>query len=310
MIVLFSSKSDDAARWRAELAARVPDLDFRVWPDEVGDRADIEFALVWGPKRGEMRRYPNLKAIFSLGAGVDHVLRDPDLPGGVPVVRLVDAGLTRGMVEYVLHWVLHYHREFHLYARDQRARRWRSRPPPAAGDRRVGILGLGHLGRASAAPLVELGFRLAGWSRTPKDMDRVESFHGEAGMAPFLARTDILVCLLPLTPATAAIVDRTSLAALPAGAAFINAARGGHVVEADLLAALDSGHLTGATIDAFDDEPLPRDHPFWSHPKVVVTPHVASVTNPKTAAAEVAEDMRRILRGQAPRHVVDRRRGY
>jgi glyoxylate/hydroxypyruvate reductase A len=310
MIVLFSSPGDDPGRWRDGLARHLPDLDFRVWPDEVGDPAEIDVALVWAPKRGELARYPNLKGIFSLGAGVDHLLKDPDLPAGVPIVRLVDEGLTQGMVEYVLHGVLHAHREFPLYAALERRREWRTRPTPETAARRVGILGLGHLGRAAAAPLVGLGFAVAGWSRTAKQVDGVEGFHGAGGLQPFLARTDILVCLLPLTPQTAGIIDADAIAALPAGAFVINAARGGHVVDADLIAGLDSGHLAGAILDVFHAEPLPAAHPFWAHPKVVVTPHMASITNTTSAARNVAANMKRLLAGESPDDVVDLGRGY
>ncbi len=310
MILLFSSKGDDSEPWRAALTEHIPELDFRVWPHGVGDPADIEFALVWAPKPGEMRRYPNLRAILSLGAGVDHILGDPDLPPGVPIVRLVDRGLTRGMVEYVVHRVLHYHREFDLYARLQQERRWQTRRSPDPAGRRVGILGLGHIGRACAAALLGFGFPIAGWSRTPKDVPGVESFHGGEGLMPFLGRTDILVCLLPLTAETAGIIDARALAALPEGAFLINAARGGHLVDEDLLAALDRRHLAGATLDVFHDEPLPEDHPFWRHPMVAVTPHMASITDTATAAQEVAANMRRIEAGETPHHVVDPKRGY
>ena len=310
MIVLFSSKGDDPAGWREGLARHIPDLDFRNWPDAIGDPADIDFALVWAPRKGELKRYPNLKGIFSLGAGVDHLLRDSDLPEGVPIVRLIDEGLTQGMTEYVVHWVLHAHREFSFYADRQRHRDWNKRPMAVATDRRVGILGLGELGRAAAAPLVGLGFCVAGWSRTAKRVDGVEGFHGADGLAPFLARTEILVCLLPLTPETAGVIDAGAIATLPKGAVVINAARGGHVVDGDLIAGLDSGHLDGAVLDVFHTEPLPTDHPFWTHPKVIVTPHVASITNTTSATRNVAANMKRLLAGERPAEVVDLGRGY
>ncbi len=310
MAILFSSKTDDPEPWRATLAGHFEDLDFRVWPDDGGDPADIEFALVWAQKEGALKRYPNLRAIFSLGAGVEHILRDQDLPAGVPIVRLVDAQLTRDMTEYVLAWVLYYHRDHHRYRALQAAREWRALPPVAAADRRVGILGLGELGRASATALAGLGFRVRGWSRTAKEIEGVTCFHGAGGLGDFLEEAEILVCLLLLTPETRRIVDGALLAALPAGACFVNAARGGHVVAADLVAALDSGHVAAATLDVFEPEPLPADDPLWSHPGVTVTPHVASITNPGTAAAEIAEDIRRIRAGGAARHVVDPAKGY
>lgn len=311
MALLFSSKGDDSARWRAELKARLPDLDFRVWPDDIGDPLEIEYALAWRPKPGALRAFSNLKAIFSLGAGVDHVFCDPDLPAGVPVVRLVDKALTRNMIEYVLHWVLHHHRGFHQYAELQRRGEWRTLPIPDPPERkRVGIMGLGVLGSAVARALLGLGFTVAGWSRTPKQIDDVDSYAGDDGLAPFLSRLNILVCLLPLTPETSGIIDRRTLSALPAGAFVINVARGGHVIEEDLLAALHSGHVAGATLDVFREEPLPEGHPFWRHPRVTVTPHVASQTDPRSAADEVAANIRRIRAGERPINIADPNQGY
>jgi glyoxylate/hydroxypyruvate reductase A len=311
MALLFSSGADDPARWRAELNARLPDLDFRVWPDAVGDPLDIEYALAWRPKPGALRAFPNLKAIFSLGAGVDHLFRDPDLPAGVPVVRLVDKALTRNMTQYVLHWVLHHHRAFQQYAELQHRGEWRTLPVPDPPERRrVGVMGLGVLGKAVARALLGLGFTVAGWSRTPKHVAGVESFAGDAGLAPFLGRLDVLVCLLPLTPETGGIIDKRTLSALPAGAYLINVARGGHLVDEDLVEALDSGHVAGATLDVFREEPLPEAHPFWAHPRVAVTPHIASQTDPRSAADEVAANIRRIRAGERPINIADPTRGY
>ena len=310
MAILFSSKTDDPEAWRAALAQHFDDLDFRVWPDDAGDPADVEFALVWAQKEGALKRYPNLRAIFSLGAGVEHILRDRDLPAGVPIVRLVDAQLSRDMTEYVLGWVLYYHRDHHRYRALQAAREWRPLAPVSAADRPVGILGLGELGRASAAALANLGFRVRGWSRTAKEIEGVTCFRGADGLGDFLVGTEILVCLLPLTPETRGIVDGALLAALPAGACLVNAARGGHVVAADLVAALDRGHIAAATLDVFVPEPLPAADPLWRHPGVTLTPHVASITNHKTAGAEIARDIHRILAGGVARHVVDPAKGY
>jgi glyoxylate/hydroxypyruvate reductase A len=226
------------------------------------------------------------------------------------VVRLVDRALTQGMSEYVLYWVIHYHRRMGDYADMVARKQWANLLQADTRLRRVGILGLGELGTDAARKLVALEFDVAGWSRSPKDIDGVESFTGEAGLAPFLARTEILACLLPLTPETEGIINRDTLAALPEGAVVINSARGGHVVEDDLLAALDSGHIAGATLDVFRTEPLPAEHPFWGHPKVTVTPHMASLTVPHSAAQWIAENIRRIERGEAPLNVVDLKTGY
>jgi len=310
MALLFSCSWADHEAWRAAFAAEMPDLEFRLWPDEIGDPAEIDFALVWAPERGDLRRYENLRAIFSLGAGVDHVLRDPDLPTDVPLVRLVDPVLTQRMTEYVAHWVMHYHRDFHRFAAQQRHADWREWPTRDRDTRSVGILGLGELGGAAAHALAQAGFRVAGWSRSAKEIDGVESFVGASAFHPFLARTEILVCLLPLTPETEGIIDSEALSALPEGAAVINAARGGHLVEDELLQALDSGHVSGATLDVFRTEPLPGDHPFWRHPAVTITPHIAALNDPRSATASIAANIRRIRSGHAPVHVVDRTRGY
>lgn len=312
MAILFSSKGDDAERWRNALAAEIPDLNFRIWTPDVatiGDPAAIEFGLAWGPKKGAFKDLPNLKAIFSLGAGVDHLI-DRDLPPGVPVVRLVDPGLTRGIREYVLYWTIHYHRRFAEYADSSAAGKWQQLPQADTRKRRVGIMGLGILGADAAAHLRALEFDVAGWSRSAKTLDGVESFHGADGLAAFLARTEILVCLLPLTPETAGIINADTLSQLPKGAFVINAARGPHVVDTDLIQALDSGHLKAATLDVFHTEPLPADHPFWPHPKINMTPHAASLTTPETAALAVADNIRRIRAGDAPAPIVDPDTGY
>jgi glyoxylate/hydroxypyruvate reductase len=273
--LMFCSNEDPPERWGKALTSLMPDLDFRVWP-EVGDPAEIDVALVWKPPRGELRRYPNLKAILLLGAGVDAMIADDSLPMDVPMARMVDPSLTRGMTEYVLLAVLRHHRLFDHYARVQREGRWDYIFPPQASERRVGVMGLGVLGADAARTLAAYGFPVAGWSRTPKELAGIECFAGEAGFGPFLARTDILVCLVPLTPATAGILNAETFARLPKGAVVINVGRGGHLVEEDLIPALDSGQLAGATLDVFREEPLPPEHPFWRHPKILVTPHVAS----------------------------------
>ena len=295
--------------WRDAFHSVCPELACRSW-EEPGDPADIEYAFVWKPEKGGLRRFPNLKCIFSIGAGVDHLLGDADLPDGVPVVRMVEPELTRGMAEYVALHVLRYHREVPTLEQAQRDRVWNELIVPTAPDRRVGIMGFGVLGQASAQALGAFGFDMACWSRTEKDFPGGQSFHGADGLRPFLERTEILVCLLPLTPETEGILNRDLFAALPRGAWLINAARGGHQNEDDILAALESGQLSGATLDVFRQEPLPTEHPFWSHPRVTVTAHIASVTQPRSAAAEVVANIRRIESGEAPLNTVDMRAGY
>jgi glyoxylate/hydroxypyruvate reductase A len=311
-VVLYNSPGDDAAEvaaWRGYIEAYDPTIDFRVWP-ETGPVEDIDYALAWLPQPGDLARYPNLKAVFWLGAGVDHLLKDKALPRDIPIVRLVDDGLTAGMTEYVLLHVLRYHRRLPELEAQQRENLWRKLSYPLAKDRRVGVMGLGVLGRDVARRLADLGFNVAGWSGSPKRLAGVTSFHGDDQLAPFLNRTDILVRLLPLTPATAGIINARTLAALPKGASVVNAARGGHVIDADLIAALDRGHVAHATLDVFTTEPLPVEHPFWRHPRITVTPHVASVTISETASRVVIEGLKALRAGRTPANVVDLAKGY
>jgi glyoxylate/hydroxypyruvate reductase A len=310
MALLFVSTWDDKGAWRRRLSALDPALEVRTWPDDVGEAATIDAALVWKPPAGLLATLPNLKLILSLGMGVDHIFADPKLPPGIPIARIVDQELIDRMSEYCALAVLRYHRDADAYDRFQAERRWKQIPGPHASGRKVGILGLGEIGRDLAKKLAAFGFRLAGWSRTPKSVPGVESFHGEGGFFPFLARTEILVCLLPLTPETEGILDARAFAALPQGAVVINAARGGHVVDGDLVAALDSGHLAAAQLDVFRQEPLPREHPFWAHPRIRLTPHNAGITNPDTAAHQIVENLRRLARGEPLLNIVDRTRGY
>jgi len=309
MALIFYSEMDPFESWRDALGQAIPDLDIRNW-DAPGDPAEIEFALVWRPPAGALRQFPNLKAILNLGAGVDALLQDPDLPAGVPIVRMVDEDLAQCMAEYVLLHVLRYHREQPLLDARQRAHDWRMLISPPAAHRRVGLMGLGVMGMTSADLLRPVGFDLAAWTRGPRTVPGVECFHGADGLKPFLARSEILVCLLPLTPETEGILNADLFDALPRGAYLINAGRGGQQVEDDILAALDSGQLGGATLDVFRTEPLPAGSPFWDHAKVTVTPHNASVTNPDSAIRHVCDSIRRVRAGEPLRHVVDPATGY
>jgi len=310
MAVLLSTKPAAMADWRDALLALDPGLEIRMFPD-AGEPRDIEAAVVWtSHDMAELRRYPNLKLIVSMGAGVDHLLRPPGPPPGIPVARLVDVRLTQGMTEWVLLNVLRFHRQDPEYRALQAARVWEELPAPDTAARRIGILGLGELGGAAARALIALGFPVMGWSRRPKSFEGVECFHGAEGLEKMLPRTDILVCLLPLTPETRGIINARTLALLPRGAFLLNAARGGHVVQPDLLAALDSGQVAGAALDVFEPEPLPPDHPFWGHPKVILTPHAASITIPRSAAPQVVENLRRVREGRPLINLVDFTAGY
>ena len=309
MALLFRSTVDSAARWRAQLARLTQELEVRVWP-EIGDPAEIDYALVWRPEPGFLASLPNLKLILSLGAGVDHLLGDPRLPLHLPIVRLVDPHMTDAMSEYVVLQVLRLHRRDLDYRTQQEAGVWRELDQQNAGERRIGILGLGELGQDAAKKLKALGFDVAGWSRNHKCLAGIESYAGAAGLAPLLVRSEILVCLLPLTAKTESILNATTLALLPKGAALVNAARGAHLVEEDLLAALASGQISAAVLDVFREEPLPVDHPFWHHPRVIITPHVAAFTNPATAAPIILDNIRRFEEGRPLLNRVDPARGY
>ena len=310
MAILLSTKANAMQDWRRELLALDPSLDIRLFP-EAGNPADIEAAVCWtSHDMAELRRYPNLKLIVSMGAGVDHLLRPPGPPPGIPVARLVDRLLTSAMSEWVLLNLLRFHRQDLAYRAQQAARVWDELPAPATDATTVGILGLGALGADAARKIGALGFRVLGWSRRAKALDGVEGFHGEAGLAAMLPRCQHLVCLLPLTPETRGIVNARTLGLLPKGAFLLNAARGGHVVDADLLAALDSGHVAAAALDVFEPEPLPPTHPYWAHPRVVMTPHAASITIPASVAPQVVENLRRLRAGEALINRVDFAAGY
>ena len=312
-VLLFYSDANDIEShvgwWRDMVAEHMPELEFRVWPD-AGDLAQIDFALVWKPARGLLASLPNLKAILSLGAGVDHIFADPDLPAGVPISRVVNDNMALRMREWVLLQVLSHHRRQREYNQLQRARVWRDLDQPHAGERRVGVMGLGELGGDAARHLAAIGFDVRGWSRSPRDVPGVRTFHGRDGLTAFLAETDILVSVLPLTPQTTNMINADFLSRLPRGASVINAGRGQQVVEADLIAALDSGHVSEATLDVFRTEPLPVTDPLWIHPRVTVTPHVAALTDPRALVRQVVDDIRRVERGESVTNQVDPERGY
>ena len=308
-VLLFSSPEDPAELWVPALRAALPDVEVRVAPD-VGNPAEIDYALVWKPKPGFLATLPNLKVIFSIAAGVDHVLSDPDRPKHLPIVRMVDDYLKDMMSEYAILGVLHFHRYMPRYQAQQRARKWDRGWPLYTPETQVGVLGLGEIGAHVANRFAALGFQVHGWSRTPKQVDGIACHHGEAGLFEMLPGCQYLVGVLPLTPQTRGIFNAKTLAALPKGAVVVNLGRGGHVADDDLLAALDSDHIAGAFLDVFNTEPLPEDHPYWTHPKVVMTPHVAGELVPKSCAKSIARNVRRHQKGEPLLYVVDLQRGY
>ena len=306
MSLVIIRKTAPVAAWLDALARACPDLDVHVWP-ETGPVEDVEFVLTWAADRGVIASFPHLKGIFSLGAGVDHILSDPTVPTSLPVIRMIDPSLTRNMVQYVVLAALHHHRRWEEMLTNQRARRWGR---PEVGPARIGILGMGELGQACARQFLSLGYAVSGWSRRGRPVEGVKVFSGDDGLSVCLAQSDILVSLLPQTAATESLLDRSTLGQLPQGAYLINAGRGEHLVEADLIALLDEGHLGGATLDVFRQEPLSPEHPFWTHPAIIVTPHAASWTVPATAAVQVAQAIEALRSGKPPRGLVDRAAGY
>ncbi len=309
MAILFRSTPAATARWRPLLGALMPQHEIRYWP-EIGERAAIDYALVWQPEPGLLASLANLKLIVGLGAGIDHLLHDPLLPKGVPIVRLVDPYMTAAMSEYVVLQVLRLHRRDLDYLEQQRAARWEEREQQNAAERPVGILGFGTLGQDAGRKLKALGFAVAGWSRSPKEIAGFATYAGPAGLDALLARSEILVCLLPLTAETAGILNAAAFLRLPRGAGLVNAGRGGHLVEEDLIPALDCGQLSGAVLDVFREEPLPPGHPFWRHPRIIVTPHIAAETHPPTAAPIISEAIRQFEAGLPVANRVDLARGY
>ncbi|HVL34988.1 MAG TPA: glyoxylate/hydroxypyruvate reductase A [Burkholderiales bacterium] len=302
MRILFASTSEPLEAWRPLLAQALPHDELVLEPDP-----SVEVALVAKPPAGTLSRLRGAKLIQSLWMGVDGLLADPELPRGVPLARLVDPGMVAAMTESVLAHVLDWHRHLYRYREQQRAATWRALEQRLAADRTVGILGLGALGAAAARGLAALGFRVAGWSRRPKAIPGV---HCTTRLEELLPISDALVCLLPLTSATRGILDARAFSRMPAGGCLINLARGAHVVVPDLLAALASGHLAHAYLDVFEREPLPPADPLWSHPGVTITPHIAALTEPRTALPKVVANIERVRRGETPLDLVDRQAGY
>jgi glyoxylate/hydroxypyruvate reductase A len=308
MTVMFHSTLDDPAEWVPRIQALLPDEDVRIWPD-IGDPAKVEVAVVWIPPEEGMKSFTGLRAIQSLGAGINQLSMHLLAPG-VRIGRLVDTGLTGMMTEYALLAALRYARNIDFHERAQRESKWEYVMPAGVKSFTAGVMGLGAIGSATALRLAANGFTTRGWARSAKALDGVTCFSGEATLPEFLSETQILVNLLPLTPQTENILDAKLFAMLPKGAFVINIGRGAHLVDADLLAALDSGHIAGATLDVFRPEPLPSDHPFWQHPRILMTPHVAGTGDPDSAAQVVAENIRRAKSGEPLLNEVDRARGY
>jgi glyoxylate/hydroxypyruvate reductase A len=296
------------AEWARLFAAKAPDIPFHIWPD-TGPADKVRYLAAWLPPPDMARQFPKLQLFFSTGAGVDQ-LDLAALPPALPVLRLAEPGVVAGMVEYATMAVLALHRDLPSYIHQQRESRWATHRVYPASKRRVGVLGLGVLGCAVLAQLRGFGFQLAGWSRTRRALDGVACYAGPEELPAMLASTDILVCLLPLTPETRGMLNAALFRQLPRGASVVHAGRGAHLDHQALLDALETGHLSGAVVDVTDPEPLPAGHPFWAHPKLLLTPHIASMTQPETAVDQVLDNIRRHQAGMPLVGLVDRPRGY
>ncbi len=311
---LFVTPTWDGEAWAGHLRKVMPARSVRVWPD-MGNVDDVHYVAAWLPPANVVKSLPNLKVIFSLGAGVDAILSDPSLPQDKPIVRVNDPDLTMRMSEHVVMQVLMHHRQQRKLDANQAAKIWDQFPQHAASALRVGVMGLGVLGADVARKLSMMGFPTAGWSRTSKAVEGVECFAGAAELDAFLARTDVLVCLLPATAETDGILNRALIQKLSRGGPFgaptlINAGRGRQQVEEDILQALEAGELHAASLDVFRKEPLPDDSAFWTHPKVFLTPHSAADSDPQTICKYVAQQIARFEEDGSLQNVVDRQRGY
>jgi len=300
---------DELTQWLTALRSALPG-ETLITERASCDAASVDIAIVANPPAGALAGLPNLKLIQSLWAGVDKLLRDASVPVDVPLARMVDPAMNAAMAETALWAVLSLQRGFFAYAQQQRVAQWQAHPQRRADETRVTVLGLGQMGRAVAQRLASNGYRVSGWSTRETQIDGIDARCGDAQLPRVLADAQIAINLLPLTPATTGLFDAGTFARMRRGASFVNLARGAHVVDADLLAALASGQLQHAVLDVFATEPLPASHPFWSHPQVTLLPHVAAQTDPRSAAQVAAFNVRALREGQALADLVDRRRGY
>ena len=301
---------EDMEVWSNGLQKAMPGMDIKVYPDD-GDVNEVEFAVVWKHPRGILKKYPNLKAILSLGAGVDHIISDPDLPEGLPIIRLFDKKLTHEMCLHSLYWVLHFHSDQYLYRSQQLKRQWIQQSSIQTEDRTIGIMGLGNIGRSIGELLVTQSFNVIGWGANQKSsLTDIKYYYGQDQLSDFLGRTNILINVLPLTSDTTNIITKKELSLLPKDSFIINIGRGGIINEDDLLTLLSEGHIKAAALDVFAQEPLPENNSLWDHPSVYITPHIAGQSNPNSAGQTISENIYRIQKGELPYPIYSRANGY
>lgn len=308
MALLYKADPVRGEQWKRLFAEHAPDIEWRAWPD-IGDPKDIRYLAAWQAPDNLETLLPNLQVLFALSAGVDQLDLDR-LPTTLPVVRLLDPSITRGMCEYASFAVLSLHRDMLRYRQQQMARCWQAHLLQPAAKRRVGVMGLGTQAQQILATLQTFGFDLSGWARSEHRIAGVDCFAGAEQLPAFLGRCDIVVCVLPLTEQTKGILNRQLFQHLPKGAALVNMGRGGHLIEEDLLEALASGQLSAAVLDVLEQEPAAPDHPFWHHPQILLTPHIAAMTQPESAFSVLLENIRRHQRGESMLGQVDRERSY
>ncbi|WP_047245360.1 2-hydroxyacid dehydrogenase [Maribacter thermophilus] len=309
MAIVIIRQDDKIDVWKQALLNRSPNLKVYSYLEE-HPKEEITMALIWKHPIGSLAQYPNLKCIASAGAGVDYIFDDPDAPQHVPITRVIDPFLASDMSEHVLALILAEIKNFNTYRVQQASQEWKPKNYKRIKDITVGIMGLGELGSLTALDLKKVGFSVQGWSKTKKDLKDVSTFSGKEGLKPFLSSSQILVCLLPLTPETEGILNKELFLQLPKGAYIINVARGGHLVDHDLIAALDNNLLSGASLDVYHQEPLPVSHPFWNHPKIFMTPHYASVSDTNSVVPQIIENYERLQIGTVLLNQVDRIKRY
>ncbi len=304
MAILLNNDGFWHDQWLTAIHKYLPGRDVHEYP-RISDPAAIEYALVWKHPAGDLETYPNLKAVFSLGSGVDYIDAYSTLPKA-PIFRLIDPAMAEDMALYTLYWTIHFQRLFKVYRSQQKESHWHRYPTPLAPDFHIGLLGMGAIGSHIAKVLAKNGFEVSGWSRSPKSFEGVNCVHGEEGLSAILPELDVLVCCLPLNTATRWFINADLLGQLKKGAGLINVSRGAVIDEAALLAELDKGRLAGAALDVFETEPLPKSSRFWNHPLVNVTPHMSGATNPDTAVQIIARDIARFERGGMPEFIYQR----